>query len=179
MRKVILYIATSLDGFIAEKDGGLDWLENFPHIEGEDYGYAKLMQRIDSTLMGTGTFKILEDFTGPFPYPDTKNYVFTRQNKVSPHPVEFIKEDAISFVKALKKASDMGIWLVGGGKLNTTLANAGLVDEVILTHIPVFLGEGIPVFNGLEKQLNFSEQSWKNYLNGVVQFTGRLSRSEV
>lgn len=66
-RKVILYIATSLDGFIAEKDGGLNWLESFPHIEGEDYGYADLMSRIDTTLMGTGTYKIIEDFNGPFP----------------------------------------------------------------------------------------------------------------
>ena len=174
MRKIILYIATSLDGFIAKKDGGLDWLENFPHIEGEDYGYAELLSRTDTTLMGSGTYKIIEDFKGPFPYPDTKNYVFTRRNLQSLHPILFVQEDAAKFVSELKKQSGNAIWLIGGGKLNTTLADAGLIDEIILTQIPVFLGEGIPVFGGLKKPLNFAEQSWKTFPNGVVQIKGLI-----
>ncbi len=175
MRKIILYIATSLDGYIAEKDGGLDWLEKYPHIEGEDYGYAELMQRIDTTLMGSGTFKILEEFKGPFPYPVTKNYIFTSQNKQSKHPVVFVKENASEFVKRIKQTSGKAIWLIGGGKLNTTLANAGLIDEIILTQIPVFLGEGIPVLGALEKPLTFNKQTWKSYKNGVAQFVGKVA----
>ena len=174
MRKIILYIATSLDGFIAENDGGLNWLENFPHIEGEDYGYADLMQQTDTTLMGSGTYKIIEDFKGPFPYPDTKNYVFTSRDLKSPHPISFIQDDAATFVADLKHQPGKTIWLIGGGKLNATLANAGLIDEIILTQIPVFLGEGIPVFGALKKPLSFSEQSWKSYKNGVVQFLGKV-----
>jgi dihydrofolate reductase len=168
-RKVILYIATSLDGFIADENHGLHWLENFPHPEGEDYGYAELAARIDTTLMGRETFRFLEKHEGPFPYPDTKNYVFSRSLAGSPLPVEIIKENAPAFVAKLKQQPGKAIWLVGGGKLNATLANAGLIDEIILTQIPVFLGQGIPVFDGLDKPLSFGEVSQKLYPKGVVK----------
>jgi dihydrofolate reductase len=168
-RKVILYIATSLDGFIADENHGLHWLENFPHPEGEDYGYAELAARIDTTLMGRETFRFLEKHEGPFPYPDTKNYVFSRSLAGSPLPVEIIKENAPAFVAKLKQQPGKAIWLVGGGKLNATLANAGLIDEIILTQIPVFLGQGIPVFGGLEQALGLPNREWKMFKEGVVQ----------
>ena len=174
MRKIILYIATSLDGFIADKNHGLDWLESFPHPEGEDYGYADLMTHIDTTLMGRNTFRILEDFAGPFPYPDTKNYVFSTSLKATNLPVDLVETGPVAFVKDLKNQRGKDIWLIGGGKLNTTLANAGLIDEIILTQIPVFLGQGIPVFGELEKPLKFKEQKWKTYANGVVLFKGTI-----
>ena len=101
-RKLILFIATSLDGFIADQNHSLDWLEKFPHPEGEDYGYADLMGRIDTTLMGRETFRFLENFQGPFPYPDTKNYVFTRSLKATHLPVELVPTDPVAFVAALK-----------------------------------------------------------------------------
>jgi dihydrofolate reductase len=80
LRKVILYIATSLDGFIAKKDGGLDWLETFPHPEKEDYGYVDLLNRIDVTLMGKNTFDFVAKYDGPFPYPNSTNYVFSNSD---------------------------------------------------------------------------------------------------
>lgn len=172
MRKVILYIATSLDGFIADQNHGLDWLENFPHPEGEDYGYVDMISRVDTTLMGRETFRFLENFQGPFPYPDTKNYVFTQSLKSTDLPVELVGEDAVAFVTRLKAETGKDIWLIGGGKLTATLGNAGLIDEIILTQIPVFLGQGIPVFGGLKKPLGFGEKTWKAYKNGVVKFFG-------
>ena len=171
MRKLILYIATSLDGFIADQNHSLDWLEKFPHPEGEDYGYADLMGRIDTTLMGRETFRFLENFQGPFPYPDTKNYVFSQSLKSTELPIEIIREDVAAFVKRLKTEPDKDIWLIGGGKLNATLANAGLIDEILLTQIPVFLGQGIPVFNGLEQVLGLPNREWKRYKEGVQQLT--------
>ena len=175
MRKVILYIATSLDGFIAEKDGGLDWLEKFPHPEGEDYGYVDLLNRIDTTLMGRNTFDFVANYDGPFPYPDTTNYVFSNRDIESILPIEIISGDAVAFLKHLKSKRGKDIWLIGGGHLNTSFANAGLIDEIILTQIPVFLGEGIPVFNGLKKPMGFTERIWKSYRNDVIQFVGEVS----
>jgi dihydrofolate reductase len=169
VRKVILYIATSLDGFIADQNHGLDWLENFPHPEGEDYGYGEMISRIDTTLMGRETFRFLENFQGPFPYPDTKNYVFTQSLKSTDFPVEIVSENAVAFVTRLKNEPGKDIWLVGGGKLNATLANAGLIDEIILTQIPVFLGLGIPVFSGLEKVIGLPNTQCKMYREGVIQ----------
>lgn len=171
MRKLILYIATSMDGFIADQNHGLDWLEKFPHPEGEDYGYADLMQRIDTTLMGRNTFAFLEKLDGPFPYPDAKNYVFSRSLKSTNLPVEIISDDAVAFVSDLKTQSGKDIWLIGGGKLNATLANAGLIDEIILTQIPVFLGQGIPVFSGLEKAFSLPTKTLRTYEEGVAQVT--------
>ena len=169
MRKVILYIATSLDGFIAESDGGLDWLEKFPHPEGEDYGYVDLLNRIDTTLMGRNTFDFVANYNGPFPYPDTTNYVFSNRDIESKLPIEIISGDAVAFLKHLKQERGKDIWLIGGGRLNTSFANANLIDEVILTQIPVFLGKGIPVFNGLDSNLKFKKTTHKVYPNGVLK----------
>ena len=167
MRKVILYIATSLDGFIAKKNGGLDWLEQFPHPKGEDYGYVDLLNRIDTTLMGRNTFEFVANYDGPFPYPNSTNYVFSNSDIKSNLPIEIISGDAIEFLTDLKRKPGKDIWLIGGGRLNTSFANAGLIDEIILTQIPVFLGEGIPVFGELKHLLKTKTSSFQRYSNGI------------
>ena len=169
MRKVILYIATSLDGFIAKKDGDLDWLEKFPHPKGEDYGYVDLLNRIDSTLMGKNTFDFVAKYDGPFPYPNTTNYVFSNSDLESDLPIQIISGDAVAFLRDLKKKPGKDIWLIGGGRLNTSFANSGLIDEVIITQIPVYLGEGIPVFQKLTQDLNLEMVEAKTYKNGVIK----------
>ena len=100
MRNIILYIATCLDGYIARKNGDIDWL--FSDFEDHGYGYAELYNSIDTTLMGNLTYEQIRTF-GEFPYSDKTNYVFTRNEKAKPHPdVEFIHSDIEEFVKRLK-----------------------------------------------------------------------------
>jgi dihydrofolate reductase len=171
MRNVILYIATSLDGFIAKKDGGLDWLETFPHPKKEDYGYVKLLNRIDTTLMGKNTFDFVAQYEGPFPYPNSTNYVFSNSDIESDLPIQIISGDAVAFLKDLKQLPGKDIWLIGGGRLNASFANAGLIDEIIITQIPVYLGEGIPVFQPLTSTLNLTLIQSKTYDNGVQLLT--------
>ena len=79
MREVILYSASSLDSYIARTDGRVDWLE-YPRftLPGEDFGYEKFLKSVDTTLMGNNTYQLILGFGGPFPYPDTTNYVFSR-----------------------------------------------------------------------------------------------------
>lgn len=175
MRKVILYIATSLDGFIAKKDGDLDWLEKFPHPKSEDYGYVDLLNRIDATLMGKNTFDFVAKYDGPFPYPNSTNYVFSNSDLVSDLPIEIISGDAVEFLTDLKNQPGKDIWLIGGGRLNTSFANAGLIDEVIITQIPVFLGEGIPVFGTLKDDFRLELVNSRTYGNGVVLRTLKKS----
>ena len=168
MRNVILYIATSLDGYIAKPDGGLDWLETFPHPKGEDYGYVDLLNRIDSTLMGKNTFDFVAKYDGPFPYPNSTNYVFSNSDLESDLPIQIISGDAVEFLQDLKRKPGKDIWLIGGGRLNSSFANAGLIDEVIITQIPVYLGDGIPVFHTLDRDFKLNLVDSRTYENGVI-----------
>lgn len=149
MRKLIYYVASTKDHFIADKNGGIGWLEDERwEIEGEDYGYYAFYDGIDSTLMGYKTFAHVMDMDVPFPYPDKQNYVFT--SHPDPLPCEevcFVHKDASSFVRNAKdQDKDSNIWLVGGGELAGTLLKANLIDEMLLTVMPVSLGEGRPLF---------------------------------
>ncbi|NDK56075.1 dihydrofolate reductase family protein [Pontibacter fetidus] len=170
MRQIILYIAASLDGYIARPDGSIDWLENEKFaIENEDYGYSEFLQTIDTTLMGHSTYKVVTGFDTPFPYADKTNYVFSHSKQPDTEHVQFVHSNVAGFVKQLKQQSGKDIWLIGGGQLNTHLLNAGLIDEIILTYIPVILGSGIPLFatGAQEKFLKVTES--KTFANGFVQ----------
>lgn len=164
MRKVILFIAASLDGYIARKDGAIDWL----FTEG-DYGYQEFYQSIDTTLTGNTTYQQTLTF-GEFPYPGKTNYVFTRnQNQAKHNQVTFVSSDVPDFVRQLKQASGKDIWLVGGGQINTILLNAGLIDEMIVSIHPIILGEGIPLFAGQPREKKTTLVAVKSFDSGLIQ----------
>ena len=166
MAKVLIFITGSLDGFIARKNGDVDWLLG---TDGEEE-YQNFYNRIGITLMGFNTYQEILNFGVDYPYPEKKNFVFSRKNRTADgHPVTFIKSDPAEFVQAQKEKTDEDIWLVGGGQLNTLLLNAGLVDELIYYLQPILLGEGIPLF-----ALGALEQKWalyqqETYTTGVVK----------
>lgn len=173
MRQVILYTAASLDNFIARPDGRVDWL-NSPEflIPDEDYGYQNFYQTIDTTLMGNHTYQFILDQDVPFPYPDKTNYVFSRSsNNRDTEFVRFISEDPADLVRELKQEDGDNIWLIGGGQINTILLNNDLIDKMILTIIPMTLGEGIPLFHGSYKEVKFNLEASKSYQSGIVQLT--------
>lgn len=170
MRKVILYIAVSLDHYIARKDGAVDWLDNtVQHIENEDYGYHTFYNSIDTTLMGRKTFNEVLGFDVPFPYPDKKNFVFTKDKNFSHEHAEVVNNNAAAFVQSLKSKPGKDIWLIGGGQLNTTLAKAGLIDEMMMTVFPVLLGEGIPLFLSHQTQQSFTLKNHQAYSNHIIK----------
>lgn len=171
MRKIVLYIAASLDGYIARPDGSIDWLEDKDYaIAGEDFGYSDFFQTIDTTLMGHSTYKVVLGFDMPFPYSDKSNYVFSRSTKHSDTAhVRFISTDAVGFVQELKQQPGKTIWLIGGGELNTLLLNHRLIDEIILTYIPILLGEGIPLFAAGAQERKMTLTGSRSYSNGFVQ----------
>jgi dihydrofolate reductase len=167
MRKVVLFIATSLDGFIAGKDGNIDWL----YTDG-DFGYTEFLKSIDTTLMGHNTYKDILQF-GTFPYPDKKNYVFTRQKReADSNPVTFITGGVANFVSCLKSEKGKNIWLIGGGQINSILLNNNLIDQMIISIHPKVLGEGIPLFKTESlSNLQFQLERHKVYERGLVQLT--------
>ena len=170
MRKVVLYIASSIDGQIARADGSLDWLENADNAE-EDYGYEEFFASVDTTLMGNTTFRQILGFDVEFPYEGKKNYVFTRGEPEERTEATVTNRAPSEVVQELKKSEGGDIWLVGGGSLNGELLRADLIDRMIITLIPVALGEGIPLFAGSAPELPWELIEAEAYDNGFLQLT--------
>ena len=178
MREIVLYIAASLDNYIARTDGNVEWLDSPDYlIPDEDYGYNNFYKSIDTTLMGNSTYKALLGFNVPFPYPDASNYVFSRSaNNQDTEHVNFVSGNILDFVQELKNKKGKDIWLIGGAKINTLFIANDLIDKIILTIIPMTLGQGIPLFEGQAKETKFDLETCKYYDNGFVQLTLRKKK---
>ncbi len=170
MRKVVLYIATSIDGYIARSDGSLDWLEN-ADTEEEDYGYDEFYDSIDTVLMGNSTFRQILSFDVEFPYEGKRNIVFTRGEAGELPEATVTNRDPRELVRELKKEKGEDIWLVGGGTLNAALLTADLIDRMIITVVPVVLGTGIKLFEGSAPELPWELTGADAYDNGFLQLT--------
>lgn len=145
-RKVVLFIATSLDGYIATKDESPEWLVK---VDGEgDNGFSEFYETIDTLLMGKRTYDwLLAQGLTEFPYQDKACYVFTRSNALkNTRDVTFVNQNLTSFVNDLKKQPGKNIWLVGGGELFFSFMQEYLIDELIITIAPTIIGQGIPLF---------------------------------
>lgn len=176
MRKIILYIAASLNGKIARQDGSVQWLEELPVPEGEDYGYHDFYASVDTTLQGYATYAQIIGWGIDFPYADKKNYVITRRQglEASEH-VEFISDNHADFIRDLKQQPGKDIWLVGGGQINTLLLEAGLIDELWLHTMPIILPDGIEIFAGMLPQTILTLISSKPYASGAVEMRYKIT----
>ncbi len=174
MRTLSLYIATSLDGFIARSDGRVDWLDAVPNPDQLDYGYGAFLASIDTTLMGNNTYQTILGFGGDFPYAGKINYVFSRSEHPDAPFIHYVSEDPVAFVRRLKQTDGNGIWLIGGGQLNTILFNAGLIDELIISIAPVILETGIPLFGDTAAETQWTRTKTETFGTGFVQSTYTL-----
>ena len=147
LRKIKLFIACSLDGYIAKEDGSVNWLP-----QTENSGIDHFYKSIDTVLMGNTTYEQILTFE-KYPYKDKISYVFTRNpdQKKKDENVEFTSE-VEEFTKKLILSSGKDIWLVGGGDIISTFLNLKFVDELILSVIPVMLGKGIPLFKNITEE---------------------------
>ncbi|MBE9913544.1 dihydrofolate reductase [Paenibacillus donghaensis] len=145
--KVVLYIAMSLDGYIALPDGSVDWLFDVKG-DGGDNGYADFYATVGTLIMGRGTYDEVLKLSDEFPYAGKPCYVTTRtpsQYEKSPH-VTFTDEKLTELVPRLKQQSSGNVWLVGGGQLVQDFMQEGLMEEAVIAVIPKVLGQGIPLF---------------------------------
>ncbi len=148
MAEIKLFIATSVDGYIARPDGSLDWLDELPVSEDQDYGYGRFIASIDTIIMGRSTYDVVAGFDLPWPYPDQKTLVVTSDDFFEPSTPDTYLLPNLSKVSVqnLRKETERDIWLVGGGKLISAFLEMGEVDEMTITVIPRLLGEGIRLF---------------------------------
>lgn len=177
MRKLILYIAVSLDGKIAGPDDDVSWLEEMPNPDQLDYDYTALNEQIDTTIMGNTTYRWIKKQPIPFPYIDTKNYVITRNKELeSNDEVSFLSENIPEFISELQQKEGKDIWLIGGAAVNKLCLNANLIDEMRVFVMPILLGEGVPLFaDGYERKLPKLISS-STYSSGVCELRYRLDR---
>ncbi len=176
MRKIIIYIAISLDGKIADANGGVAWLDDIPNPEKTDYGYTGFHKTIDTTIMGNKTYQQVLGFDVKFPYMDTKNYVITRdQSLKSDEHVTFISENIVAFFHELKRKPGKNIWCIGGGELIALMLNHELIDELLIFIMPVILGQGIPLTGKINKLLNLELIKNRSYNSGVIELRYKLN----
>ena len=169
MRKIKLYIASSLDSLIAGENGSIDWL-----FSDADYGYTEFYDSIDTILVGRKTYEQSLTFE-EYPYKGKKVYVFTHSAKEQldkeASDVEYIDKDIPEFVRRLiqQPVSNRDIWLLGGGEIVSQFLNADLVDEIILSVHPIILGKGIPLFNKIEQLIKLRLVKSIPFESGLVQ----------
>jgi dihydrofolate reductase len=146
MPRIQYFVAASLDGFIATPTDDLDWLLQFDGFEGGMESYEAFMGSVGCIVMGGGTYTwLMEHQPGNWPYPDTPSYVFTRHEYAAPDgaDITFVRGNISEFIADFKAdAGGKNVWVVGGGDLAAQFADAGLLDELILSVIPVVLGSG-------------------------------------
>jgi dihydrofolate reductase len=172
--RVVLYIAASLDGFIADRDGGVDWLEQFAAAADGDYGYAAFYDSIGALVMGRTTYEQVHGF-GDWPYPGKPTVVFSHDPPEADQlDVSFTADDPTAVVASLREHTDGDLWLVGGGGLIASFRERGLIDEVILTIIPVLLGEGVPLFPGTQPEAALRLSDVQRFESGIVQLHYRV-----
>jgi len=173
-RKIIVHIAVSADGFIARPDGSVDWLDR-PIPKGF-YGMGKFYKSIDTILFGRKTYETALGFQKagvPGSGFDTKlkNYVFTRTLKPSAAVagVEFVAEAIKPFATRLRAEKGKNIWMMGGGGIIASFLDEGEIDEFVITVVPTFIGEGIPLIAPSRRTLQLKLLASKPFPDGVVQ----------
>ena len=180
-RKIIVYIATSADGYIARLDGDVEWLNRRPRKF--DYGMRAFYPTIDTILLGRKTYDWLLNYykksgkkSGMF---DTKvaNYVFSRQPPKRKNPdVEFVSEPIKKFAQRLRATPGKHIWMMGGGELIASFLDAGEIDEFDIHVIPTFIGEGIPLVAPRHRDVPLRLRSARRYPDGVVRLRYEIER---
>ena len=165
MRKVSLYIAASLDGSIARRDGSVAWLPT-----DRDYGYADFSARTDTVILGRKTYEAGRQLMSGAPFPGKRTVVFSRTRAGHRDKyAEFIGGDIGKFIRELREQPGKTIWLVGGAKIFRTCLTAGVVDEIILSLPPLLLGDGVPLFLRRAVSTPLTLRNCHSFPGGLVQ----------
>lgn len=173
VKRNIVFIATSIDGFIADKDGGIDWLNSVPNPNNDDMGYVNLINRIDAIVMGRTTFEMVCSFDIDWPYTKPVFVLSTTLQSVPDKYKEHVQIVNGTLVEILEQINAKGFLklYIDGGRTIQSFLKEDLIDELILTKIPVMLGGGIPLFAEMPKPLSLEYIKSEVFLDAITQDT--------
>ena len=178
-RKIIVRIAASADGYIAGPDDDLEWLTSRPAPKGF-YGMNAFMKSVDTMLLGRKTYDASLRLGGKF---DSKNRYIVFSRHAPPagasSDVEFVSDPIGPFVDRLRKQPGKDIWLMGGGDLIASFLDEQAIDEFVVSVVPVFIGDGIPLIARRHRHVPLELQSTESFEDGLVQLYYRIQRPEV
>jgi dihydrofolate reductase len=168
MTNIILNIACSFDGYIARGDGNVEWLSRVDS-DSQDYGYQKFYDSIDALIMGRKTYQQILGF-GKWPYPGKPCYVISHNPLKNPRQEIIVSsKEPASLMKSFSEAGCKRVWLVGGADTLKTFLNEEMVHEIIVSYIPLLLGDGIPLFQPGIPERKLSLLSTETFPNGLLQ----------
>lgn len=163
-----IYIAQSLDGYIARPDGGIDWLRPFDTV---DYGYEKFVSEIGTVVMGRASYELAKSF-GEWPYPKQHSLVITsRALDGAPPNVTRVGADIARLIPALRSSGDKDVWIMGGAMTINAFLEAGAVDRIDLFTVPLLLGYGIPLFATGRPEMALKLVSSQSYDKGLARLS--------
>lgn len=170
MKKIILYIAASIDGYIADTHGTVEWLEDFPITAEMNYGYDDFIASVDTILMGGRSYREVLNMEVIDHYKNQQIYVITHgwTEKMTDN-VDFITDNIIERIQQLRNSEGKDIWLFGGGEMTAMLLAADLVDEMQISYIPVILGKGISLFPEQHKESKWILTGSTTYDSGILK----------
>ncbi len=170
MSGIKLFIATSIDGFIARENGSIDWLNEMPNPDNLDYGYENFIAEIDVLIMGRKTYEEILGFGVPWPYGNCKSFVVSTDAnyKTKTENTKAMYEFDKQLINKIKSASKKGVWVVGGGQLISEFIKHSLIDEMTLSLIPIILGKGIRLFPNNPKETKFNLIKSEPFPTGIV-----------
>jgi dihydrofolate reductase len=175
-RKIIVNIATSADGFVARSDGNLDWLTDRPAPKGF-YGLPEFERSTDAKILGRKTYDRSLQLGARFKA-DALHYVFSRRPPPASVPagVRFVTESIGAFAARLRKQGGKNVWMMGGGDIIGSFLDENAIDEFIITVVPTFIGEGIPLLAPRHREVALRLLGVQPFPDGVVQLHYEVKR---
>ncbi len=169
MRKISLFIAMSLDGYIADSKGGVDWLNGQGNDDENIDSYSEFVKNIDTILMGWNTYHQIVTELSPeeWVYNEFTTYVITHNEHVSSEKIRFVNRNPVELVKKLRQENGKDIWICGGANLIQQLVNEDLIDDYYITVIPMLLGSGIRLFENGKREIKLRLLNTRSY-NGMM-----------
>ncbi len=164
--KISIYIATSIDGYIARKDGNLDWLQ-YGHTGNEDYGFKNFINSIDALILGRNTYEVVSDFD-EWPYKGKRVIVLSNTLNDARKEAELFRGQLADLTSMLHSEGIKRVWVDGGITVSKFL-EAGLVDDITISVIAMVLGSGIPLFSTMNREHKCRLISTQSYPSGLVQ----------